>query len=247
MSERPTQWATQWAGMSENKKSLYDRLGGVFNIAAVVDHFSDKLLVNETVGFETKNEQLREWNVNQSKTRLPGLKWMRTLWVCAVSGGPQTYVPTRPGATLLGLENAHCPFHFSSDEFDAVAEELSKTLDHFKVPATEKGEVLAAFAAHKSEVTSGKTAGSCPAMTATTTTGERSVHFVPYEVIQSKSSTDTIASATRTHFDTIEFLVRQTPDDALREEIQRTGERFLRSQGVSKPVVLVRGAPTPTA
>ena len=38
---------------------------------------------------------------------------------------------------------------------DAVAGVLSRTLDHFSVPAREKGEVLSAFAAHKNEVTKG--------------------------------------------------------------------------------------------
>ena len=43
----------------------------------------------------------------------------------------------------------------SPAEFDEVAAELGRTLDHFKVPEKEKGEVLAAFAAHKKEVTAG--------------------------------------------------------------------------------------------
>jgi hemoglobin len=87
--------------------------------------------------------------------RLPGLKFMRTLWVCAISGGPYTYVGTRPGKTKLGLENAHCPLRISPAEFDEVANELSKALDFFKVPRQEKTEVLQAFAAHKSEVNAG--------------------------------------------------------------------------------------------
>ena len=40
----------------------------------------------------------------------------------------------------------------------AVADELARTLDFFKVPEREKGEVLAAFAAHKGEVNEGYTA-----------------------------------------------------------------------------------------
>ena len=42
-----------------------------------------------------------------------------------------------------------------NEEFDEVAAELGRTLDFFKVPTREKGEVLAAFAAHKNEVTAG--------------------------------------------------------------------------------------------
>ena len=59
---------------------------------------------------------------------------MRTLWVCEVAGGP---------------------FKFSPKEFDGATAELRRSLDFAKVPAREKGEVFAVFAAHKNEVTAG--------------------------------------------------------------------------------------------
>jgi hemoglobin len=134
--------------------SLYDRLGGAFAIAAVVDHFSDAVVQNPIVGQKSENPQLREWHTN-NLGRLPGLKFMRTLWVCNVAGGPQHYAATKPGETSLGLEEAHRELKISPAEFDEVAAELGRTLDFFKVPEQEKGEVLAAFAAHKGEVTEG--------------------------------------------------------------------------------------------
>ena len=136
------------------EKSLYERLGGVFAIAAVVDHFSDAVVKNPIVGQESKNPQLREWHT-KNLARLPGLKFMRTLWVCNASGGPFQYAGTKPGATPLGLEVAHRDLKISSTEFDEVAAELGRTLDFFKVPLPEKAEVLAAFAAHKDEVIAG--------------------------------------------------------------------------------------------
>jgi len=136
------------------ESSLYDRLGGVFAIAAVVDHFSDALIQNPVVGQQSQNPALREWHTN-SLGRLPGLKFMRTLWVCEVAGGPFDFSATRPGRTELGLEEAHRSLHISPDEFDEVAAELARTLDAFNVPAQEKEEVLGAFAAHKDEVTEG--------------------------------------------------------------------------------------------
>jgi hemoglobin len=83
---------------------------------------------------------------------------MRTLWVCNVAGGPFTYTPTEPGSTPLGLEEAHREFRITPEEFDEVAAELARTLDAFQIPAQEKDEVLAAFAAHKGEVTEGSMA-----------------------------------------------------------------------------------------
>jgi hemoglobin len=145
---------TAGQAVAQTEKSLYERLGGVFAIAQVVDHFSDALIKNPIVGKDSKNPALRNWHRN-SLDRLPGLKFMRTLWVCEVSGGPFKFVPTKPGATPLGLENAHRDLKITPAEFDEVAAELGRTLDFAKVPAKEKGEVLAAFAAHKNEVTAG--------------------------------------------------------------------------------------------
>ena len=121
--------------------SLYERLGGVFAL----------------VGQGSSNPALREWHTN-NLGRLPGLKFMRTLWVCNVSGGPFEYTGTKPGSTALGLEEAHREFRISPAEFDEVAAELARTLDAFEIPMQEKDEVLAAFAAHKGEVTEGSMA-----------------------------------------------------------------------------------------
>jgi len=146
--------ANAQAKQATPQKSLYERLGGVFVIAAVVDHFSDAVVKNPIVGQQSKNPQLREWHT-KNLGRLPGLKFMRTLWVCNVSGGPYKFTATRPGTTPIGLEEAHRDLRISPAEFDEVAAELGRTLDSFKVPKSEKAEVLSAFAAHKDEVTAG--------------------------------------------------------------------------------------------
>lgn len=138
----------------QSEKSLFDRLGGIFAIAAVVNYFSDEIIKDPIAGAESSNSALREWHTKQLD-RLPGLNFMRTLWVANVSGGPFRYTPTRPGSTNLGLEEAHRNLRISPKEFDAVAAVLSRSLDHFAVPQREKAEVLAAFAAHKNEVTKG--------------------------------------------------------------------------------------------
>ena len=127
--------------------SLYDRLGGVYPIAAVIDRFSDQLVQRSTI---KENQFINRWNTQKSDSRLAGLKFLRTLWLCDISGGPFDY-------TGQPLRDAHFEFHLSGPDFDAVAGVLADTLDYFKVPAREKGEVLGAFAAHKPEVTAGAT------------------------------------------------------------------------------------------
>jgi hemoglobin len=128
------------------EQTLFERLGGAFAIAAVVDHFSDQLLKNSKV--VNANPELKEWHTEKYPERMPGLKFLRTLWVCAVAGGPFQY-------TGQELRDAHFDLHITPQVFDEVAAELGRTLDHFKVPRREKEEVLAAFSAHKADVTAG--------------------------------------------------------------------------------------------
>ena len=145
------------------KKSLYERLGGVYVIAYVVDIFSDAILADNFVGRESPNPALQLWSVKKAPTRLAGLKHQRTDWLCQVAGGPQRYAPTREGPSgPLDLENAHCPLRLSSREFDRVAEILQETLQKCGVGAQEVSEVLAAFSAHKLEVIFGSTGHGCP-------------------------------------------------------------------------------------
>lgn len=144
-----------WHRRPQNAASLYDRLGGAFPIAGVVDYFSDEILKSPLVGVNSPNPQLRKWSRDQAAARLPGLKFMRTLWVCDVAGGPMRFHATRPGHNRLDLSAAHQSLRITSQEFDEVASILSRSLDRFHVPAAEKASVLQAFMGHKREVVSG--------------------------------------------------------------------------------------------
>lgn len=99
-------------------KGLFDRLGGFFGIAAVVDSFSDAILVNPVLN---ENPALAEWNRTQAPTRLPGLKFGRTMWIAAMVGGPIKY-------TGLPLEQAHDRFNMTAAEFAEVGKEIVKAL-----------------------------------------------------------------------------------------------------------------------
>jgi hemoglobin len=115
-------------GEKMTESSLYERLGGAFAIAAVVDHFSEAVVRNPIVGQKSENAALREWHTH-NLGRLPGLKFMRTLWVCDVAGGPQQYAATKPGGPPLGLEEAHRELKIAPAEFDEVAAELAEISD----------------------------------------------------------------------------------------------------------------------
>jgi hemoglobin len=130
--------------------TLYERLGGIFAIAAVIDSFSDRLLKNPKI--VDANPELHEWHTVTYRTRMPGLKWGRTWWLAMKAGGPFLY-------TGRELRDAHFDLKISPEVFDEVAAELAHTLDDFNVPEREKGEVLAAFAAEKGEVSAGSQPG----------------------------------------------------------------------------------------
>ena len=153
---------------SSASKSLYNRLGGIYAIAAVVNRFSDRLLSNPVVGVHSPNQFLRDWSLQNSvdapentKSRLPGLKWMRIAWLVDVSGGPMHFFSTHGASPATNLTNAHCPLRITEAEFAAVAAELAATLDEFKVPSREKDEVLLAFGKHMQEVTAGSRGDVC--------------------------------------------------------------------------------------
>jgi hemoglobin len=133
------------------EKSLYERLGGIYAIAGVVDSFSDALLKNPKI--VDANPELKKWHTVTYRERLPGLKFLRTLWSASVAGGPFKY-------TGEPLRDAHLELHITPEVFDEVIlVELGRALDHFKVPAREKEEVLAAFKAQKADVTAGSMTG----------------------------------------------------------------------------------------
>ena len=88
---------TEDATAMAEEPSLYERLGGIFAIAAVVNRFSDEIITNPKLN---ENPALKAWNDTEAEFRLPGLKFGRTQWVAALAGGPYEY-------TGLPLEEAH--------------------------------------------------------------------------------------------------------------------------------------------
>ena len=102
---------------------LYDRLGGKPAITAVVDDF-----IGNVAGDARINNRF-------AKTDIPHLKAMLIDQICAGTGGPCKYAGR-------DMATAHEGMNIRSEEFDALVEDLVKSLDKFKVPAREKGELL---------------------------------------------------------------------------------------------------------
>src|SRR5450631_2822970 len=105
------------------QKSLYDRLGGQGAIVAVVDDFVGNVAADNRI------------NKFFAKTDIPRLKRLLVEQICAGTGGPCTY-------TGRDMKSAHTGMRINDAQFNALVEDLVKTLDKFKVPEKEKGELL---------------------------------------------------------------------------------------------------------
>ena len=117
----------------KKEASLYDRLGGKPAITAVVDDFVGN------VGGDSRI------NGRFAKTNIPRLKQMLVDQICAASGGPCTYT----GRDML---SAHRGMNITDGEFNALVGDLVRSLDKFKVPENEKGELLGALGSMKSDI-----------------------------------------------------------------------------------------------
>ena len=120
-------------------KSLFDRLGGVYSIATVVDDFIERLLVNETLNANPA--------INEARARVPkaGLKFHVTALVCEVTGGPCKY-----GGR--SMKDAHAHLNIKEVQWQAMVTDFHKTLDKFKVPAKEQEELITIVGSTKKDI-----------------------------------------------------------------------------------------------
>ena len=104
--------------------SLYERLGGLDAITAVVDSFSARCAGDDRI------------NRKFARTDIPRLRKMLVDQVCEATGGPCTY-------TGRDMRESHADMGVTAGEFDALVEDLVATLDEFDVPKAEQDELLA--------------------------------------------------------------------------------------------------------
>ena len=105
------------------QKSLYERLGGKDAITAVVDDFVANVAADKRI------------NGYFAKTNIANLKRNLVDQICSATGGPCTY-------TGRDMKTAHKGMGISDADFNALVEDLQKTLNKFKVPDKEQGELL---------------------------------------------------------------------------------------------------------
>ena len=118
---------------------LYERLGGLKPIAMVVDDFIDRLLSNEILNANPRISEARK------NSPAPYLKVQVSNLVCMVTGGPCKY-------TGKGMKEAHTHLSITEKEWQVMMVDFSNTLEKFKVPAKEQGELVAIVESTKKDI-----------------------------------------------------------------------------------------------
>ena len=111
-------------------KSLYDRLGGVYAIAAVIDDLIDRIMDNPRLNANPKVDEAHH------RVSRAGFKYLVTEMVCGATGGPQQY-------TGRSMRESHVHLDITDEEWQVFMADLQACPDHFAVPTTEQGEIVA--------------------------------------------------------------------------------------------------------
>lgn len=113
----------------DRSPSLYDRLGGVYNIATVVDDFIGRVMSDPRLN---SNPAVDEAHHRVSPA---GFKFLVTEMVCEAAGGPQQY-SGRP------MGDAHRHLGITQEEWAAFMDDLHQALSRFQVPPAEESELV---------------------------------------------------------------------------------------------------------
>lgn len=110
--------------------SLYDRLGGVYNIAAVADDIIDRLAANDALNENPGISSAR------NPQRFPGSKYQLTALICQATGGPCSY-------TGMSMKDTHINMGITEKDWELFEADFKATLDKFGVPEAEQQELFA--------------------------------------------------------------------------------------------------------
>ena len=124
---------------AEGARSLYERLGGAYSIAVVVDDFIDRIMSDSRLNANPRVDEAHH------RVSPQGFKYYVTEQVCWAAGGPQTY----SGRSMADL---HRDLLISNAEWDAFMDDFDQTLTKFDVPERERGELVAIIESTKNDI-----------------------------------------------------------------------------------------------
>src|ERR671939_369162 len=121
------------------KPTLYDRLGGVYNIATVVDDFIDRIVVDPRLNANPRVDEAHH------RVSPAGFKYLVTEMVCWAAGGPPVYSGRSMG-------DSHRHLMITEEEWEAFMDDLQQSLDTFEVPQPEQDELKAIVESTKESI-----------------------------------------------------------------------------------------------
>lgn len=121
---------------AQSGDTLYKRLGGYDAIAAVTDDFIGRLATDKQVG---------RFFAGASQSTQKHIRQLVVDFLCNATGGPCLYLGR-------DMKTVHTGLKITEKDWDVSVKHLTATLDKFKVPAKEKGEVLAAVGGLKKDI-----------------------------------------------------------------------------------------------
>jgi hemoglobin len=114
---------------AQEQPKLYDRLGGVYNIATLVDDFIDRIMVDPRLNVNPRVDEAHH------RVSPPGFKYLVTEMVCWATGGPQQY-SGRP------MGDSHRHLRITPDEWGAFLDDFQQSLNKFNVPQPEREALI---------------------------------------------------------------------------------------------------------
>jgi hemoglobin len=122
--------------------TLYERLGGVYSIAAVVDDFVDRVMRNPILNANVAVDEAHH------RVSAAGFKYYVTEMVCWATGGPQKY-------SGRSMRDSHAHLKITDGEWDAFCKDFFDTMDKFNVPEVERKELFAIVQSTKGDIVIG--------------------------------------------------------------------------------------------
>lgn len=128
--------STMAPAFAQDKPTLYKRLGGYDALAAVTDDFLGRLAPDPKLG---------RFFVGHSTDSITRIRGHVIDFLCVATKGPCTY-------SGRDMKTSHTGLKITEEDWDISVNALTATLDKFKVPAAEKGEVLTAVSGLKTDI-----------------------------------------------------------------------------------------------
>jgi len=122
-----------------SKPTLYERLGGVYSIAAVVDDFIDRVMHNPVLNANAAVDEAHH------RVSAAGFKYYVTEMVCWATGGPQRY-------TGRSMSESHKHLKITENEWAAFCKDFDDTMAKFNVPEADQKELFAIVESTKGDI-----------------------------------------------------------------------------------------------